>query len=110
MFNSVNQSSKAIISQVKNGKIAHISLETETAHYHKLILMLDNQLTLVEECRSNETNEHLKKPLVKSISKEQAISICENHRAETLIEFVDEDVQDDYIDSIIELKEGIYEY
>jgi Mg/Co/Ni transporter MgtE len=110
MFTNINPSSKAIVSQVKQGKIARILTENATANFEKLILVLNNTITLVEECRSKSTDEHLKKPIVKSISKADAIAICEKYRAEQIIDFVDESYVEDYVDSIVEMKEGVYEY
>jgi hypothetical protein len=110
MYSKMNQSTKSIVSQVMKGAIARIVLEDSTAVYNKTILVLNNKITLVEECRSLETDEHLKRPTTKVISKSEALSLCDKYRVETIIDIVDDETKEDHLDSAIEIKEGVYEY
>lgn len=102
-------SSNAVVSQIMQGAVAQIiSIENSGAVYIKTIIALNNKVVLSDECRSVYTDEHLKKPTVKSVPKSKVLSLVDQYIDEIVI--ADDDVRNDYVDLVVEIKQGEYEY
>lgn len=110
MFENMNKSEKEIISQVVRGGIARVINDHRVSTVEKTLLVKDNKIILVQQCRSRNTDEHLREPIAKQISKAQALKVCEQMVKESIVYFVDDDCVEVYHETVDEINQKQYEY
>ena len=97
-----NLSPKQVISLVKRGAIAVFT--PEEREYETLTLISrDNRILLVKECYAiiDSEIENLKDPIVRELSKGQALDFCEEN-SNSLVNITSEDSIILYVDEIID--------